>query len=169
VEDAKNAKTEVDFKNEGIIIDGAEFKGKIDRISIDGDEIKVIDLKSGKAFKDFEIKSAKKEDYENIKKHNYKQQLMFYKILLENSRSYKDKKITSGALSFIDDENVSEIHLDFERDITRDEWNDFKNLIIRVYKIIKNIDELQKIDISKYEANINGILEFERDLIEGKI
>lgn len=169
LEEAKNSKTEVDFKNEGVIIDGAEFKGKIDRVIIDEEELKVIDLKSGKAFKDFEIKSAKKDDYENIKKHNYRHQLMFYKILIENSRSFKNKKVSTGKLSFIDDENILELNLNFELDVSKDEWKDFEKLITRVYKIIKNIDELQKIDISKYEENINGILEFERDLIDGKI
>ena len=169
LEEAKNSKTEVDFKNEGVIIGGAEFKGKIDRVLIDEEELKVIDLKSGKAFKDFEIKSAKKDDYENIKKHNYRHQLMFYKILIENSRTFKNKKVSNGKLSFIDDENVLELNLNFESDITKEEWMDFEKLITRVYKIIKNIDELQKIDISKYEENINGILEFERDLIDGKI
>ena len=165
LEESKNSKTEQDFKNEGVIIDGAEFKGKIDRIFIDEDTLKVIDLKSGKAFKDFEIKSAKKDDYENIKKHNYKQQLMFYKILLENSRSFKNKKISTGKLQFIDDENISELTLNFETDISKEEWTDFEKLIIKVFKIIKNIDELQKIDISKYEQNIDGILEFEKDII----
>jgi DNA helicase-2/ATP-dependent DNA helicase PcrA len=170
LEEAKNSKTEVDFKNEGVIIDGAEFKGKIDRVFLNEEEIKVVDFKSGKAFKDFEIKKAKKEDdYENIKKHNYRHQLMFYKILLQNSRSFKNKKTSSGKISFIDDENVSELNLNFEQDITKEEWMDFEKLIVRVYKIIKNIDELQKIDISKYEKNINGILEFEKDLIGGKI
>ncbi len=168
LEESKNSKTEVDFKNEGVIIDGAEFKGKIDRVLIDEEELKVIDLKSGKAFKDFEIKSAKKDDYENIKKHNYRHQLMFYKILIENSRTFKNKKVLTGKLSFIDDENILELNLNFESDISKEEWVDFEKLITRVYKIIKNIDELQNIDISKYEENINGILEFERDLIEGK-
>jgi DNA helicase-2/ATP-dependent DNA helicase PcrA len=168
LEESKNAKTETNFKNQGIVIDGAEFTGKVDRILID-ENLKVVDIKTGKAFKDFEIKSAKKDDYENIKKHNYKQQLMFYKILLENSRDFKGKEIKSGQISFVDDEDISEIDLDFENDISKDEWRDFEKLIVRVYKIIKNIDELSKIDISKYEPNINGILEFERDLIEGKI
>jgi len=169
LEEAKISKTEINFKNEGIILDGAEFTGKIDRILEIEEEIKVVDLKSGKSFKNFEIKSAKKDDYENIKKHNYKQQLMFYKILLNNSRSFKNKKINSGTLIFLDDEDILEINLDFENDITKEEWRNFEKLITRVYKIIKNIDELQKIDILKYEENINGILEFERDLIEGKI
>jgi hypothetical protein len=144
-------------------------KGKIDKIQScpdlskgKGGMIHVTDLKTGKAFKNFEIKSIKKEakndDWENIKKHNYKQQLMFYKILLENSKSYKDKDIKTGILSFVDDENISEISLDFENDISREEWKDFEKLIVNVYKIIKDIDKLSNIDISKYEANINGIL-----------
>lgn len=168
--EAKYCKTEVDFKNEGVTVDNAEFKGKIDRVVQDEEgELKVIDLKSGNAFKDFEIKKAKDDDYENIKKHNYKQQLMFYKFLLENSRSFKDKKISFGKLSFVDDKDNLELSINFESDISKEEWVNFKKLIIRVYKIIKDIDELQKIDISKYEANINGILEFERDIINGKI
>ncbi len=167
--EAEKVETEIDFKNEGVHIENALLTGKIDRILVDEEDINIIDLKTGKSFKSFNLNKVKEDkDYENIKKHNYKQQLMFYKILLENSKKYKNKNIKNASLNFLDDKNNLEINIDLENDISKEEWNNFKLLLVRVYNIIKDIDSLQKIDISKYGKSINGILEFEKDLIEGK-
>ena len=167
--EAAASKMEVNFLNEGVLLENTELKGIVDRIFENDGELQVIDLKTGKAFKDFEYSKAKKEDYENIKKHNYKQQLMFYKILLENSRTFRNKEIKFGKINFVDDDKVTELEIDFENDISGEEWEDFKKLLINVFNIIKDVDRLQNIDISKYDININGILEFERDIINDNI
>jgi hypothetical protein len=94
---------------------------------------------------------------------------MFYKILLENSRTFRNKEIKFGKINFVDDDKVTELEIDFENDISGEEWEDFKKLLINVFNIIKDVDRLQNIDISKYDININGILEFERDIINDNI
>ena len=57
-----------------------------------------------------------------IKKYNYKHQLMFYKILLENSRTYRDKNVKFGIINFVDSDENLLIKLDFENDISKDEF-----------------------------------------------
>lgn len=168
---AKNSKVEVDFKNEGVVLNNAELTGKIDNILfLEDDYVEVIDFKTGKELKDFSYKKSKEgEDYVNIKKHNYKQQLMFYKILIENSKRYKNKEVKQGKICFVDDDKISEIIIDFKKDISKEEWNDFIKLIINTFKMIKNIIILQKIDLSKYQNNINGILSFENDIINNNL
>ena len=94
---------------------------------------------------------------------------MFYKILIENSKRYKNKEVKQGKICFVDDDKISEIIIDFKKDISKEEWNDFIKLIINTFKMIKNIIILQKIDLSKYQNNINGILSFENDIINNNL
>ena len=162
LDEAPFSKTEVDFRNQGVEVSKAILTGKIDRIIDTEGSIKVIDLKSGKELSSFEYKKSKEDDYENIKKHNYKQQLMMYKLLLENSRDYSSKKVEKGSLVFVDSINTSELILNFDS-VSAEEIKDFKKLVQVVYTKIMNLDFP---DISKYEKNINGIIQFEKDLIK---
>lgn len=170
------SQTEVDFKDQNVVLHNIlndEYKdtyltGKIDRIEEIENELNVIDLKSGKAMNKFELGKAKEEDYDNIKKINYKHQLMFYKILLENSRNYNNKKINNGILQFVDSPKEEELILDFNNpeDFTYEEYQDFKKLIVIIYNKIINLN-FTNIDISKYSADSEGILEFKKDLLSG--
>jgi DNA helicase II / ATP-dependent DNA helicase PcrA len=165
LQEAAECKTEVDFKQQGVEIGGAFLTGKIDRIRETEDGIEVIDIKSGKAFDTFDYKKSKEDDYENIKKHNYKQQLLMYKLLLENSREYRSKTVLSGRLSFVDTNEIKEVSFNFS-EISSGEIEDFKKLLISVYNKITTLDFP---DISAYEQNVEGIMAFERDLIDGTI
>ena len=177
LEMSKYSKLEVDFKDQNVVLEsnlGNEYKdamlsGKIDRMEEkEKDEVLVIDLKSGKAIEKWKRNKTKEEDedYDNIKKINYKNQLMFYKILLENSRDYRNKKVNQGILSFVDDGKGEELVLDFNNpeDFTFEEYQDFKKLVIIVYNKIINLD-FANIDIAKYSGNSDGIDEFKRDLL----
>jgi DNA helicase-2/ATP-dependent DNA helicase PcrA len=44
-------------------------------------------------------------DYEKIKLHKYRQQLMFYKIMIENSRDYSKYPVTGAKLIFVEPES----------------------------------------------------------------
>ena len=162
---AVNSYMEVNFRNQSVELSGAQLTGKIDRLFMSEDGIEVIDIKSGKSFGGFEYNKTKDDDYENIKKHNYKHQLLMYKILLESSREYAHKKITKGIISFVDSDEIGEVVLDFTV-LPSVETEDFKKLLIAVYTKINSLDFP---DISKYQSNLEGILSFERDLIMGAI
>jgi hypothetical protein len=84
-----------------------------------------------------------------------------YKLLLEGSKSYKEGANSLG-LFFVEDIKSSMLMLDTQEE----EVEDMKKLLGAVYKKIKSTDFP---DISSYEKSFKGVLEFEKDLREGKI
>lgn len=148
------------FNNEGVVVGGAMLSGKIDKLRFNEKGlVEVIDFKTGKPAKDWQGK----DEYEKIKLHKYRQQLMFYKILVENSASYgRRTTVSGGGLEFIEpDENdklVDNLDLRFDSE----ELLRFTKLIEAVWTRIQNLDFP---DISKYPPTIAGINAFEKDLL----
>ncbi|MCK5591203.1 MAG: PD-(D/E)XK nuclease family protein, partial [Candidatus Pacebacteria bacterium] len=78
-------KIEVNFRDQEVVIGDAHITGKIDKmIDAGGGEFEVVDFKTGKAVEKWGGKTL----YEKVKLHNYKRQIIFYKLLVENSRDY---------------------------------------------------------------------------------
>ncbi|HVS80030.1 MAG TPA: ATP-dependent DNA helicase [Candidatus Paceibacterota bacterium] len=158
-------KIEVNFRNQGVALNGAELTGKIDKMVFKEGGAKekwsVHDFKTGRALADWDGK----DDYDRTKLHNYKYQLIFYKLLVENSREFCDDCVAEeGCLEFIEPirGKIVELPLAFEPgDVER-----VKKLAEIVYKKIVALDFP---DVSGYDQNVNGILAFEEDLLEGKI
>lgn len=151
---------EVDMKHEGVVLGDAHIIGKIDLLRIYSDHYEVIDFKTGKAFTSWD---DAKTDTDKIKLHKYRQQLIVYKILLENSIHYKDKPVTRLSLWFVEEEVYTELVLD----IDDAEVERTKKLLEVVYKKIVTLDITP--DISKYGETYKGVLQFEQDLIDGVI
>jgi DNA helicase-2/ATP-dependent DNA helicase PcrA len=156
---------EIDFKHEGVVVDGASVTGKIDTMKEIEDKVfHVIDLKTGKGFSSFD--QEKLTDYDEIKLHHYRHQLFFYKILIENGRRYQGAKVSSGSLLFVEEEEggvVQELTMSFDDSLEEER---IRRLIGIVYKKIIDLDFP---DISLYEKNIEGIKRFEEDLLKGVI
>lgn len=152
------------FNNEGVVVADARLSGKIDKLSfIDPHTAVVIDFKTGKPASSWQGK----DDFEKVKLHKYRQQLMFYKLLVENSASFSKKlKVQSGALEFVeaDSEGVLIGNISIEFDTS--ELEHFTKLIGAVWK---HIMELNFPDASTYPQNLKGIKQFEQDLIDGTI
>lgn len=166
---------EVNFKEQGVLIDDASsssvhradgervpahITGKIDRIiQVGGGRIVVCDFKTGKPKKEW----APKNEYEKIKLYEYERQLLFYKILIDNSRDYKNKyTVESGKLMFVEptaDGRIAELHLDFDQE----KLDRVKKLISIVYQKIMNLDFP---DTSAYKnESLADILAFEDSLL----
>ncbi|MFI5212659.1 MAG: ATP-dependent DNA helicase, partial [Candidatus Saccharimonadales bacterium] len=81
-----NQKVELSFANQQVVIADVRLTGSLDLVDVDttNKTIVVTDYKTGKASYSW----TGKTDYEKIKLHKYKQQLMFYKLLVEQSRDY---------------------------------------------------------------------------------
>ncbi len=150
-------KSEFDFKNQGVLVGNAHLTGKIDRIIVSENEMVVCDYKTAKALERWTPSDA----YENIKAWKYRQQLVFYKMLIENSRDFKGKYIVNkGVIEFVE---PSHGHIvDLPADITKEEIERMEKLVNAVYSKIITLDLP---DISKYSQDINGILEFEENLL----
>jgi DNA helicase-2/ATP-dependent DNA helicase PcrA len=151
-------KIEVDFKNQGVVLGDARITGKIDKMILDGHEMRVVDFKTGKTFDDWETPRAD----EKVKLYKYRRQLIFYKILVENSRDYNSFKVNEGALEFLEPDKQGRIH-DLVAEITEEETERTKRLIEAVYgKIIA----LDLPDTSGYVQDLEGIKRFEEDLLK---
>ncbi len=151
---------EVDMKNEGVTLGGAHIIGKLDFLRVKDKHYEVVDFKTGKAFRSWD---EAKTETDKIKLHKYRQQLIVYKLLLENSIHYKDMPVGKLSLWFVEEENFVELVLDAgDVEIART-----RSLVEAVYKKIVTLDITP--DISKYGETYKGLLAFEDDLIEGKI
>lgn len=152
-------KTELNFKSQHVILGDAHLAGALDLMDITPDKsITVTDYKTGKP----QYNWTGKTDYEKIKLHKYRQQLMFYKLLVENARDFRGYNVTSGILQFVEPTSTGDI-IDLSTDFNQTDQSQFELLINAVWK---HIIKLDLPDISKYDQSIKGILAFEQDLID---
>jgi DNA helicase-2/ATP-dependent DNA helicase PcrA len=148
------------FNNEGVVINGAALSGKIDKLCFnEKGEVQVIDFKTGKPAKDWQGR----DEYEKIKLHKYRQQLLFYKLLVENSASFGGKVIASaGALEFVEPDEQGKFVNNLELKFEDEEMQRFIKLVGAVWQHIQNLDFP---DVSKYPPTFAGIKDFENDLL----
>ena len=86
---------------------------------------------------------------------------MFYKLLVEQSRDYKNYTVTKGVLDFVEadsDEKLHQLTLTFDPE----ELLRFSNIMRGVWRRIQTLDLP---DTSGYEPTYKGILQFENDLL----
>lgn len=155
---------EFDFKGQGVKVGDIDLTGKIDRMKIDkeNNEILVIDYKTGKPLSRWEGL----DEFEKQKKWKLRNQIIFYKILVENSREFSQKyTVNKGVLEFIR-ANSDEDIISLDCYIKNEELDRMVKLIEAVGKKIKNLDFP---DTSIYEKTIKGIEQFENDLIDNNI
>jgi len=151
-------KIETDFSHQGVIFGEARITGKIDKmIPFESGEMRVVDFKTGKTFNEWE----KGTPEEKIKLYKYRRQLIFYKLLVENSRDFGKFTVNEGILEFLEPDKRGHI-CELIAEITDEETARTKALIEAVYK---KITELDLPDISKYTQDLTGIRQFEDDLL----
>ena len=126
------ADSERGFFSETITVGDAILTGKIDRIEIDEEHktITVADYKTG----------APKHKWGTTDgTFAYKIQLYFYKFLLENSRDYRNYKVTKGRIDYIapdQDDDIVSLELTFDEK----ENEQVKHLIQVVFHHIKTLE-----------------------------
>jgi len=156
----KNDIIERGFHNDGVLIGEARLSGKIDKMHITDNIAHVVDFKTGKPATTWQSGDT----YEKVKLHKYRYQLMFYKLLIENSASYSRKlTVNSGALEFIEPNENGQLVDDLVLTIDPEELRHFIALIGAVWQHIQNLDFP---DITRYKPDLSGILAFEQDLID---
>lgn len=152
-------KVELNFAGQHVMIGDAHLSGALDLVDISSEDktIIVTDYKTGKASASW----TGKTDYEKIKLHKYKQQLMFYKLLVEHSRDYHSYTVEKGCLQFVEPTPRGDI-LSLEASCTIEELETFRQLIGVVWQRIMTLDLP---DISGYTSDYKGMLAFEQDLL----
>ena len=151
---------ELDFAHQGVVVGGARLTGKLDVADIDKNDktIFVTDYKTGKPSHSWRGTS----DYEKVKLHKYRQQLMFYQLLVESSRNYGNFIFTGARLQFVEPDIKTGDILSLEDSFSREELDEFARLIGVVWRKITTLDLP---DISGYSADYKGMVQFEEDLL----
>lgn len=154
---------ETDFRTQSVMIENVHITGKIDKI-VPNEQDKVLavyDFKTGKAQKDWEVKDEAKK----IQLHNYKRQLIFYKLLIEGSRDFHKYSVNNGYLEFLNPTSDEEMAI-LPYIITAEDVERLKKIVIAVHNKIQKLDFL---DVNKYEQTLEGMIQFEDDLINGVV
>lgn len=152
-------RTELNFAGQGVVLGSARLTGALDLVDIHDSQIVVTDYKTGSPSSDWKGKS----DYEKIKLHRYRQQLMFYQLLVENSRDYSKYMFDRGVLQFVEPSRDGRLYA-LEAQFTDEELDRFRALIQAVWS---HVMILEFPDTSAYEQNLKGVLAFEQALIDG--
>lgn len=156
----ESQRTELSFGSQEARVGEARLTGALDLADIDEKvrTISITDYKTGKPSRDWKGKT----EYEKIKLHKYHQQLMFYQLLVENSRDYSKYTLTGETLQFVEPTPGGEI-IALENTHTAEELTEFRRLITAVWHCITT---LTLPDISDYEPTLSGIKQFESDIID---
>jgi DNA helicase II / ATP-dependent DNA helicase PcrA len=152
-------KVELSFGGQQVVIGDAKLTGALDLVDIDPitKTIHVTDYKTGKPATTWQGKT----DYEKIKLHKYKQQLMFYKFLIEHSRDYSQYTVSSASLQFIEPTRSGEI-ITLDYSFNQEECERFTRLIKAVWQRITSLDLP---DAANFESSYKGMLAFEDFLL----
>ncbi len=157
---SEKQQTELNFGGQQSMVGDAHLTGSLDLIEIDksSKSIIVTDYKTGRP----PFNQTGKDEYEKNKLYRYRQQILFYKLLVENSRDYHNFEVARGVVQFVeptDSGNIVSIEVDFDDG----ELERFRSLINAVWSHIIRFDLP---DVSGYEQSHKGVLAFENDLIE---
>jgi DNA helicase II / ATP-dependent DNA helicase PcrA len=147
-------KVEYSFRHEGVRIGAAHLNGKIDKLIIDQAHktIVIVDYKTGKSHARWSHEA---------KLHFYRNQLYFYKLLVEGSQSFRGYRVIDAYLEFVEPDALGDI-IELHANFNDDDEQHLKSLISVVWKHIVALDFP---DTSQYSADLKGIAAFENDLL----
>lgn len=155
-------KSEYSFASEGVTVGEARLTGKIDLLRQLGDnKLEIVDYKTGKPL----INWRPAQDYGQIRAHLYQQQLAFYTLMVQGAANFTGQSVAETALQFVEPDENGEI-LSLNYDVTTDDQERLRKLIGIIWQHIMNLDFP---DTSGYSLNLKGVLQFEDDLLNGKL
>ncbi len=148
---------EVNFRRQGVVENDVPLSGKIDKMIVSNKEIIVHDFKTGRVYSDWKGTTV----YEKLRLRGYARQLAFYKILVEKSRDFHNYSVRNGVIEFLEPSRntFQELSLEIDDEL----FQRTKALISAVYKKIMC---LEFPDISQYKKNLQGVIDFEEDILK---
>lgn len=157
-------RAELQFKYQNVYIDDVRLTGKVDVVEINAEDKQVIvtDYKTGGSLDSWD----KGADYQKVKAHKYRQQLLFYKLLIENSRDWRHYSMSRGVIQFVEPNKADAIQSLVINEFDDEELANFAQLLKAVWN---HVQALNFPDTSGYEQTLAGIKQFEQDLRDGKI
>ena len=154
------ARAEVDLRAEHIEVGEVPVTGKLDHIEIDDEKktIEIFDFKTGKYHK---------EKWGSVSSlYKYSLQLLFYKLLLNNSATYKKYKVTRGHILFVSPDDEGKVYdkvLEFS-EFDREEEK-LREMMSAVYKQARTLAFLDDEEL-RIEADKNRSLREMKEFIE---
>jgi DNA helicase-2/ATP-dependent DNA helicase PcrA len=154
-------KAEVNFKYQQVVLNSAKLTGSLDMIDVNKAErtMVVTDYKTGKPSESW----THGDDHTKLKLHKYRQQLLFYKLLVEHSSEYARYHVSHGQLAFIQPTKGGK-SIVLSLDLNNEDTERTERLISAVWNHIMALDMP---DTSAYSPDSKGVLAFEQDLIDG--
>lgn len=154
---------EKDFK--ATLPSGIQLRGKVDALRETKDTLEVIDYKTGTPpLPDWQTKGL--SPGKQVSLHFYRQQLLFYKLLLDNSATYSGSQVVTAAeLVFVEPsaQNTTDPFINLRIDsFDKSELSRLERLIAAVHS---RLTQFALPDVSKYSPDLKGILAFEADLL----
>jgi hypothetical protein len=138
----------------------ARLRGKLDRLDLDGGSMTIIDYKTGKPLSSFETKDKNSV----LKAHNQKLQLVFYALLASQHPGFSQYSDVTGQMVYLEAEDQKQLTRSFTPN--KDDLSRLKRLVAAIWQHIMHLDFP---DTGRYQPNLDGITQFEQDLIDGKI
>ena len=154
----RRGKAEVDLAPEKLSIDGVPVTGKIDHILID-DATKTIEIY------DFKTGGYHKEKWSShATLYKYMLQLGFYKLLLNNSPTYRKYKIERAHILFVTPDKDDEVY-DKVYEFNDEDEKTLVNLMQAVYNMVESLEFMDDAEIFVPANNTLGIKDI-REFIE---
>ena len=150
-----DAHAEYSFRHEGSFVGTAHLTGNLDQLLVDNESktIRVIDFKTGKPHARWS---------NDVKAHKYRQQLLFYKLLVEHSHSFKGYEVDEAKLVFVEPDALTGTMHELPIQFTADDIAHTKQLIAAIWQRITNLDLP---DTQAFSKDLKGIIAFEEWLI----
>lgn len=151
----RQGKAEVDFAPEKLSIDGVPVTGKIDHIIVDEGKktIEIYDYKTGGYHKE------KWQSHATL--YKYMLQLEFYKLLLNNSPTYRKYKVTRAHILFVVPDKDGEVY-DKVYEFNQDDESEILRLIKAVYNLVSSLEFLDDEKVFLSSDNSLGIKEIKQ-------
>ena len=129
----KNSLLETSFSRHNVYVDDIQIIGNIDRIDIlEGKKVRVLDYKTGNPdYKSAELNQEKLGDYYL--------QLVFYKLLIEES-PLLNYQVESAAIEFVEQSKRKNEYITKEYEIPDSDVVKLKEEIVDVYNKIQNLE-----------------------------
>lgn len=153
----KSSQAEVVVKD--LRIGSAIVNGAFDRLDIEGNKAVIVDYKTGAAPQNLTASGKS-----GIKSWTHRTQLIFYAMLLKHSPQYNKVKEVLGQMIYL--ESIGETKFIQTYSPSSDEIARMEQLVAAVWR---HITELEFPAVDDYASGGEGILQFENDLLDGKV
>ena len=151
----RQGKAEVDFAPEKLSIDGVPVTGKIDHIIVN-EETKTIEIY------DYKTGGYHKEKWQShATLYKYMLQLEFYKLLLNNSPTYRKYKVERAHILFVVPDKDGEVY-DKVYEFNKDDESEILGLIKTVYNLVVSLEFLDDEEVFLSLDNSLGIKDIKR-------